>query len=169
MSKLLAKIKGQTTHKPASSEPDNHPTDDREVHDQNSKDFESEAPPKGAQPPGPLMSYDSTDRPSGACFARGGKKSDGSLEEQQFTIQPHPAKTNDPRDLTGDEGQDFMSPGGGACSARNPFNAFNAPPGPVIPNAAHQQEIPPPSSRDELRVRSAELNQAAGDKKEDSQ
>jgi len=168
MSKLLAKIKGQTTH----SDQDNRPTkDEREVHDQNSKDFESEAPPKGAQPgpPAPLMSYDSTDRPSGACFARGGKKSDGSLEEQQFTILPHPAKTNDPRGLEGDESEDFMSPGGGACSARNPFNAFNAPPGPVIPNAAQQQEIPPPSSRDELRVRSAELNQAAGDKKEDIQ
>ncbi|KLO14939.1 hypothetical protein SCHPADRAFT_939078 [Schizopora paradoxa] len=79
-------------------------------------------------------------------------KSDGSNsqeqeqeqeQEQQFTIQPHPAKTNDPADLQTNsadaQGSLFM-------------------PGPVITSQEQGANIPPPSSHDELQARSAELN-----------
>jgi len=151
MSKLLAKIKGETTHKPT-SESSNNRSEERQVHDKKESELEA---PQGTQPP--LMSYESTNK-SGACSVRGGKNPDEPVEEQRFSIQPHPA-TNDPRDLNPNEDKDFMSPGGGACSARQPL-AFNTP-GPVIPNAAQQREIPLPASRDELKVRSAELNPSA--------
>ncbi len=99
MSKLLAKIKGETTHKPT-SESSNNRSEERQVHDKK----ESEAP-QITQPP--LMvrssiafqttagtngqqSYESTNK-SGACSVRGGKNPDEPVEEQRFSIQPHPA------------------------------------------------------------------------------
>ncbi|KLO12333.1 hypothetical protein SCHPADRAFT_998237 [Schizopora paradoxa] len=167
MSKLLAKIKGQTTHKDSSDHEHKHDQsqtndrpEERQFVDRDSNQKETEAPkPQAAQPS--LMSYESTNN-SGVCGARGGKKSEEPVEEQRFSIQPHPARTNDPRDLQPGDEQDFMSPGRGACSARAPLapGVFSMP-GPVIPNAAQHQEIPPPSSRDELRARSAELNQSS--------
>ncbi|KAI5118303.1 hypothetical protein M0805_003822 [Coniferiporia weirii] len=72
--------------------------------------------------------------------------------EQQFSIQPHPAKTNDPADLNGPQS------GGGLATARDPASAVHNTPGPVIPNAEMQRNIPPPAGRDELNARAAELN-----------
>ncbi|KAH8109424.1 hypothetical protein DFH11DRAFT_1548228 [Phellopilus nigrolimitatus] len=108
--------------------------------------------------------------------ASGSKKDKKAGEEQQFSIQPHPAKTNDPADLNGTQA------GGGLATAQNPASAVHNTPGPVIPNA--DANIGEPAvrssrdcirvfvpiltsmfyrsyatkSRDELRVRAAELN-----------
>ncbi|EST06866.1 hypothetical protein PSEUBRA_003660 [Kalmanozyma brasiliensis GHG001] len=61
-------------------------------------------------------------------------------EEQSFTIQPHPATTNDPNHdpALGDK-----------------QNAFGGKPGPAVVNTEQLEE---PASREELAKRSAELN-----------
>ncbi|KZV65133.1 hypothetical protein PENSPDRAFT_656018 [Peniophora sp. CONT] len=78
----------------------------------------------------------------------GGNKNE---EEQQFSIQPHPAKTNDPADLQGDQ------PGGGLNSQHEPASAFHAR-GPYQPPSHITDNLEQPASRDELRARQAELN-----------
>ncbi|KAJ3976803.1 hypothetical protein EV361DRAFT_209325 [Lentinula raphanica] len=76
-------------------------------------------------------------------------------EEQQFTIQPHPAKTNNPADLQN------PAPGTGMGLNNNeqmaPFHARDphVPQDPQVLEALGQQEV---KSRDELRARQAELN-----------
>ncbi|KAI0087149.1 hypothetical protein BDY19DRAFT_995227 [Irpex rosettiformis] len=75
------------------------------------------------------------------------KSSEG---EQQFTIQPHPAKTNDPRDLEPPQL-------GGGLNSNPKQQAFNTP-GPYIPKQDLLQGVEQPLSRDELKAKSAELN-----------
>ncbi|KAF9068219.1 hypothetical protein BDP27DRAFT_1224713 [Rhodocollybia butyracea] len=75
-------------------------------------------------------------------------------EEQQFSIQPHPAKTNNPADLQN------SAPGTGKGLNNDekmaPFHARDphVPTDPQVLESLGKQE-----SRDELRARQAELNQ----------
>ncbi|OBZ77468.1 hypothetical protein A0H81_01896 [Grifola frondosa] len=77
-------------------------------------------------------------------------KQGGSDPEPTFSIQPHPAKTNDPRDL------EPPQPGGGLNSIPE-IQAHHAR-DPYIPSADVMKNIEPPKSREELRARAAELN-----------
>ncbi|KAH9849328.1 hypothetical protein C2E23DRAFT_888282 [Lenzites betulinus] len=70
-------------------------------------------------------------------------------EEQTFTIQPHPAKTNDPRDL-----QPVL---GGGLNTNPELGAFHAR-DPHVPSQEILQKLPPPQSREQLRARAEELN-----------
>ncbi|KAI0777711.1 hypothetical protein BD413DRAFT_468079 [Trametes elegans] len=70
-------------------------------------------------------------------------------EEQSFSIQPHPAKSNDPRDLQPSLGGGLNTkPEVGAFHARDPY----------VPPKNITDNLPPAQSRDELRARAAELN-----------
>ncbi|KAI8970898.1 hypothetical protein BD414DRAFT_501546 [Trametes punicea] len=69
--------------------------------------------------------------------------------EQTFSIQPHPAKTNDPRDLQPSLGGGLNTdPNVGAFHARDPY----------IPPPEIKNNMPPAMSREELRARAQELN-----------
>ncbi|KDQ23291.1 hypothetical protein PLEOSDRAFT_1090794 [Pleurotus ostreatus PC15] len=68
-------------------------------------------------------------------------------KEQQFTIQPHPAKTNDPNDLKPSDG--FLANAGIAAHHAT---------GPQIPNQETLNSLEQPLSREELQKRQAELN-----------
>ncbi|KAI0254506.1 hypothetical protein BJV78DRAFT_1184735 [Lactifluus subvellereus] len=74
-----------------------------------------------------------------------------SSQEQQFTIQPHPAKTNNPADLTGGPqsgcGLDSQS-GARIFHARDPH----------IPSEDIVKGLEQPKTREELHARAAELN-----------
>ncbi|KAF8586748.1 hypothetical protein K439DRAFT_1340166 [Ramaria rubella] len=70
--------------------------------------------------------------------------------KQQFTIQPHPAKTNDPRDLE--------PPQPGAGLNNKPEIAAHHAHGPQIPNEAIVSNLEQPASREELKRRAEELN-----------
>ncbi|KAJ4480638.1 hypothetical protein C8J55DRAFT_560577 [Lentinula edodes] len=76
-------------------------------------------------------------------------------EEQRFSIQPHPAKTNNPADLQN------SAPGTGMGLNNNeqmaPFHARDphVPRDPQVLESLGKQEV---KSRDELRARQAELN-----------
>lgn len=59
----------------------------------------------------------------------------------EFTIQPHPAKTNDPRDL-----QRELAGDGPQTGAANVFNT----PGIQLPNAQQAQNLEQPKSREEV-------------------
>ncbi|CAD6893084.1 unnamed protein product [Tilletia controversa] len=74
-----------------------------------------------------------------------------SNDEQTFTIQPHPAKTNDPSDPanTGSGAQPSAAQQAAAHVTGNN-------PGPHIP--ANVSSLEEPLSKDELAARSAELN-----------
>ncbi|KAH7102863.1 hypothetical protein BKA62DRAFT_670996 [Auriculariales sp. MPI-PUGE-AT-0066] len=88
----------------------------------------------------------------------GGASSTSGSSEPTFSIQPHPAKTNDPADLARGQPIDGM-PGGGLQSGGYPQVApYNAK-GPFVPSQQIQDNMPPPQTREELRARSAELNQ----------
>ncbi|KAI0683276.1 hypothetical protein BC835DRAFT_1296446 [Cytidiella melzeri] len=77
-------------------------------------------------------------------------KNEDKGDEQQFSIQPHPAQTNNPRDL------EPPQPGGGLNS--NPeMQAFHTP-GPYVPSPSLMQNVEKPKTREELKARSAELN-----------
>ncbi|PWN25223.1 hypothetical protein BDZ90DRAFT_262670 [Jaminaea rosea] len=69
----------------------------------------------------------------------------GNKDEQQFSIQPHPATTNDPSTdpaLTGKGGQDATGK-----------------PGPFIPDDEMASKLEKPKSSDELKAASAKLNE----------
>jgi len=68
-------------------------------------------------------------------------------KEQSFSIQPHPAKTNDPADL--------HSVGG--LRQGSAMDAFDAP-GPYIPSEEILKNLPEPLSHEELEVKQAALN-----------
>ncbi|KAF8496350.1 hypothetical protein JB92DRAFT_2990442 [Gautieria morchelliformis] len=70
--------------------------------------------------------------------------------EQQFTILPHPAKTNDPRDL------EPPQPGAGLTS--KPEIAAHHAHGPQILKEDIVNSLEKPISREELRKRAEELN-----------
>ncbi|KAF9645655.1 hypothetical protein BDM02DRAFT_3189550 [Thelephora ganbajun] len=72
-----------------------------------------------------------------------------SSQEQQFSILPHPAKSNDPRD------PEPTKPGAGLNKPG--FEAFKTP-GPVIPNREALVNAGPPATSEELAARTAELN-----------
>ncbi|KAG6883952.1 hypothetical protein C0993_002548, partial [Termitomyces sp. T159_Od127] len=78
-----------------------------------------------------------------------GQQTQKDSSETTFTIQPHPATTNDPKDL-----QRNKEPGGGLQTSSSLFHG----PGPVIPDHQMQQNIGEPLSREELHARAAELN-----------
>ncbi|THG99506.1 hypothetical protein EW145_g7253 [Phellinidium pouzarii] len=99
-----------------------------------------------------MSSFFSKIRDKTRRHSSGPKNPQAENGEQQFSIQPHPAKTNNPVDLQPEPEQ------GGLASARDPASAVHSTPGPVIPNAEIQQNIPPPASHDELSARAAELN-----------
>ncbi|KAK0552510.1 hypothetical protein OC846_002792 [Tilletia horrida] len=77
-------------------------------------------------------------------------------DEQTFTIQPHPAKTNDPSDPAN----------GGAGTESNPTEGFQAAaqtlqgnnPGPAISTNSTTFQLEEPASKEDLAARSAELN-----------
>ncbi|KAF9465903.1 hypothetical protein BDZ94DRAFT_1213775 [Collybia nuda] len=71
--------------------------------------------------------------------------------EQSFSIQPHPAKTNDPADL-----QRGNQPGGGLGTS-DPMAAHHAR-DPHVPSQQIMNNLEEPLSREELRARGAELN-----------
>ncbi|KAL5521155.1 hypothetical protein ACEPAG_9077 [Sanghuangporus baumii] len=77
------------------------------------------------------------------------KQENESNSEPSFSIQPHPATTNNPADLQG-------GGGGGLQSARDPaFALHNSTPGIVIPENLGDQHV---ASEGELQARAAELN-----------
>ncbi|KII85394.1 hypothetical protein PLICRDRAFT_31633 [Plicaturopsis crispa FD-325 SS-3] len=74
----------------------------------------------------------------------------GKSKEQQFTTQPHPAKTNNPADL------EPPQPGGGLNS--NPELQAHHARDPHVPSSEVAASLEQPASRDELHARAAELN-----------
>ncbi|OWZ59922.1 hypothetical protein AYX14_01404 [Cryptococcus neoformans] len=70
--------------------------------------------------------------------------------EKTFNILPHPAKTNNPADLTGEPAEH-----GGLQSAS--ANAYNAKP-PYIPNKEIAEGLEKPKTREELRAEAQQLN-----------
>ncbi|KAG7440474.1 uncharacterized protein BT62DRAFT_938009 [Guyanagaster necrorhizus] len=78
-----------------------------------------------------------------------GKSELAGENEARFSIQPHPAKTNDPSDLNQPAGGGLRSdPVVGAHHARDPH----------IPKQDVLNSLEQPLSREELRKRQAELN-----------
>ncbi|KIK96158.1 hypothetical protein PAXRUDRAFT_826244 [Paxillus rubicundulus Ve08.2h10] len=77
-----------------------------------------------------------------------GQAARGQPTEQRFSILPHPAKSNNPADLT-DSGPGFNgNPGFQACRARDPH----------VPSQEILNKLEVPLSREELRKRAEELN-----------
>ncbi|KAF8066724.1 hypothetical protein FPV67DRAFT_1449878 [Lyophyllum atratum] len=70
-----------------------------------------------------------------------------SSEQPQYSIQPHPAKSNDPADLQRKEGLQSSDPMA-AHHAREPH----------VPSREIQSNLEQPLGRDELRARGEELN-----------
>ncbi|TCD69294.1 hypothetical protein EIP91_008049 [Steccherinum ochraceum] len=71
--------------------------------------------------------------------------------EPTYSIQPHPAKSEDPRDLEPPQL-------GGGLNSNPEYGAFHAR-DPHVPNQAVLNEVKQPAaSRDELRARQEELN-----------
>ncbi|KAJ7040703.1 hypothetical protein C8F04DRAFT_948235 [Mycena alexandri] len=70
-------------------------------------------------------------------------------EEQQFSIQPHPAKSNDPADL--------QPPQTGGLASNPNEQAFHAR-DPHVPSQQVMAGLEQPASREELQARQAELN-----------
>ncbi|KAJ7176683.1 hypothetical protein C8R46DRAFT_1213270 [Mycena filopes] len=77
------------------------------------------------------------------------KDSDKKGEEQQFSIQPHPAKSNDPADL--------QPPQTGGLASNPNEQAFHAR-DPHVPSQQVMAGLEQPASREELKARQAELN-----------
>ncbi|KAI0646338.1 hypothetical protein C8Q79DRAFT_1009978 [Trametes meyenii] len=89
------------------------------------------------------------DKLSGHKDSDSSKQPQGQESEQSFSIQPHPAKTNDPRDLQPSLGGGLnTNPEVGAFHARDPH----------VPSPQIASNLPPPQSREELRARAQELN-----------
>ncbi|KAJ7768267.1 hypothetical protein B0H16DRAFT_1519196 [Mycena metata] len=95
-----------------------------------------------------------------------GKDSDKKGEEQQFSIQPHPAKTNDPADLQPPQTGGLASnPNEQAFHARDPhvpsqqvMAGLEQPAVGVPPYLRRRELIECLQSREELQARQAELN-----------
>ncbi|KAF8904555.1 hypothetical protein CPB85DRAFT_1316973 [Mucidula mucida] len=71
-------------------------------------------------------------------------------EEQQFSIQPHPAKSNDPSDLQ-------PAPPGGGLRSDHVMGAHHAR-DPHIPSPQIMNNMPAAMSREDYAKREAELN-----------
>jgi len=76
--------------------------------------------------------------------------SKGNKDEQQFSIQPHPATSNNPAEVEGPQ------VGGGLNS--NPEMQAHHARGPHVPSQEIKNSLEQPLSRDELKARAAELN-----------
>ncbi|GAA5873872.1 hypothetical protein JCM3774_000708 [Rhodotorula dairenensis] len=90
-------------------------------------------------------------------------KPTGSDEGATFTIQPHPAKTNDPNDLV-----ENTAGLGSAPTLQDLKKAEANPLGgrgdhPYIPNEDLIKNLEAPKSRDELRARQEALNTPSGE------
>ncbi|PCH38973.1 hypothetical protein WOLCODRAFT_128879 [Wolfiporia cocos MD-104 SS10] len=70
--------------------------------------------------------------------------------EQTFNILPHPAKTNDPKDLEPPQL-------GGGLNSNPELQAFHAR-DPYVPSEDLLKNVEQPLSREELRARAAQLN-----------
>ncbi|EPQ51218.1 hypothetical protein GLOTRDRAFT_49138 [Gloeophyllum trabeum ATCC 11539] len=70
--------------------------------------------------------------------------------EPTYSIQPHPAQTNDPRDLEPPQL-------GGGLNSKPEYQAFHAR-DPHVPSKEIRDNMPQPASREELKARSAQLN-----------
>ncbi|KAJ7489345.1 hypothetical protein FB451DRAFT_687353 [Mycena latifolia] len=77
------------------------------------------------------------------------KPETAASEEPTFSIQPHPAKTNDPADL--------QPPQTGGLASNPNEQAFHAR-DPHVPSAQVMAGLEKPLSREELKARAAELN-----------
>jgi len=89
----------------------------------------------------------SSDQPTGDSSAspqQGG-------QEQNFSILPHPAKSNDPADLQ-------RETGGGLQSSQGAFSAFTSAPGPVVPNQEMLNNVSSAKTSEELNELQAQLN-----------
>jgi len=64
--------------------------------------------------------------------------------EQQFKIQPHPAKTDEET--------------GGLQTSQGAFSAYKANPGPQIPTTGQMASLEQPLGREELEKRQVEIN-----------
>ncbi|KAF8994040.1 hypothetical protein BDQ17DRAFT_1311813 [Cyathus striatus] len=73
--------------------------------------------------------------------------SNSGSNEPTYSIQPHPAKTNDPADL---------QPSGGLRN-QGGMEAFHAR-DPYVPSKEIRDNLPEPLSREELQARTAALN-----------
>ncbi|KAI0717347.1 hypothetical protein C8T65DRAFT_641150 [Cerioporus squamosus] len=83
-----------------------------------------------------------------------GKSSQPQQQQQNeptYGILPHPAKSNDPRDL------EPPQPGGG-LNSKPEYEAFHAR-DPHVPSPQVMNNLSPPKTREELRARAQELNQ----------
>jgi len=85
-----------------------------------------------------------------ASSHRKSRSQGGNTEQPTFSIQPHPAKTNDPADLNPTQ------PGGGLRS--DPVMGAHNAKGPFIPNQQMANSLEQPLSREEARARAVELN-----------
>ncbi|KAG2354832.1 hypothetical protein BDR07DRAFT_1231153, partial [Suillus spraguei] len=72
-------------------------------------------------------------------------------QEQQFSILPHPAKSNDPADLVG--GLQY----GAGLTSKPEFHAYHAR-DPYVPSKDIVNSLEAPLSREELHRRAEELN-----------
>ncbi|KAM0749485.1 hypothetical protein T439DRAFT_327172 [Meredithblackwellia eburnea MCA 4105] len=84
-----------------------------------------------------------------------------SEEEQQFTIQPHPAKTNNPADLVSG-GNAESTPGlGGAPNLAHLHqgNPLEGKGGPHVVSKEIAEGLEKPKTREELQALAAKLNE----------
>ncbi|KAF8234550.1 hypothetical protein L208DRAFT_1393968 [Tricholoma matsutake] len=88
---------------------------------------------------------------SGKCKSSSGPSNESAAgnSEPTFSIQPHPAKSNDPADLR------HVQQGGLATS--NQMAAHHAR-DPHVPTQEIQNNLEQPLSREEVRMRAEELN-----------
>ncbi|KAI0916158.1 hypothetical protein AcW1_009993 [Taiwanofungus camphoratus] len=70
--------------------------------------------------------------------------------EPTFNILPHPAKSNDPKDLEGPQL-------GAGLNSKPELQAFHAR-DPYVPNPELMKSVEKPLSREELKARAAQLN-----------
>jgi len=80
-----------------------------------------------------------------------GKSSKSSPNDNSVSIQPHPAKTNDPADLE-------QTPGLGGGLKHDPVGQVYNAKGPYIPSEEIRNSLEQPATREELKARAAELN-----------
>ncbi|EJD41900.1 hypothetical protein AURDEDRAFT_68301 [Auricularia subglabra TFB-10046 SS5] len=83
----------------------------------------------------------------------------GDVKEPTYSIQPHPAKTNDPADLTR-PAPGMPESGGGLNQGMQQYPAVApyAAKGPFIPSPEISKNLDKPATREELHARTAELN-----------
>ncbi|TEB29630.1 hypothetical protein FA13DRAFT_1792947 [Coprinellus micaceus] len=83
----------------------------------------------------------------------------GKKGEQTFNILPHPAKTNDPSDLSPShpQYQPRKESRGHMTQSDAPIEAFHAR-DPYVPSEEIRNNLPQAASREEMHARQAQLN-----------